>query len=130
MISYVTLGSDDLPRLARFYDAVLAPLGQRRCHTDDTYVGWGPDGVDDAPASLWLCRPFDGGQASVGNGTMVALHAATRAQVHAVHAAALTHGARDEGAPGPRPHYGPHFYAAYFRDPEGHKIAVVCRAAR
>jgi catechol 2,3-dioxygenase-like lactoylglutathione lyase family enzyme len=127
MISYVTLGSRDMTRAATFYDAVLAPLGQRRAYTGEQYIGWGPDGRDDAPASLWLCRPFDGTAPGVGNGTMVALHADRFDQVHAVHAAALAQGGHDEGTPGPRPQYGPRFYAAYFRDLDGHKIAVVCR---
>lgn len=59
---------------------------------------------------------------------MVALHAKTRAAVDASHAAALAQGGADEGAPGLRPHYGPNFYAGYFRDPDGNKLAVVCRA--
>lgn len=128
LISYVTLGSADPLRAAAFYDAVLAPLGQRRSYTDASFIGWGPDGQDDAPASLWVCAPFNGQPAGTGNGTMVALNAATRAQVDAAHAAALAAGGSCEGPPGPRPHYGPTFYAAYFRDLDGHKLAVVCRA--
>ncbi|MFM7444877.1 MAG: VOC family protein, partial [Tabrizicola sp.] len=71
-------------------------------------------------------QPFDGNPASVGNGTMVSFLAQTRAQVDAFHAAALAHGGTDEGAPGLRPQYGPHFYAAYVRDPDGNKLNAVC----
>jgi len=68
--------------------------------------------------ALWLCRPFDGEPATVGNGTMVALAAKSWRQVDAFHAAALSQGGTSEGAPGLRPHYQPDFYAAYVRDPD------------
>lgn len=135
MFTYLCLGSDALPRAARFYDAVLAPLGLTRCDTgdgadDDDWIGWGTyEDEGRHEVALWLCRPFDGQPASVGNGTMVAFRAATRAQVDAFHAAALAQGGQSDGAPGLRPHYGPDFYAAYVRDPDGHKLAAVCRAA-
>ncbi|MHB1692088.1 MAG: VOC family protein, partial [Thiomonas sp.] len=93
-------------------------------------AGWGTY-LDDGrqELALWLCQPFNGQPASAGNGTMVALAARTRAQVDAFHAAALAQGGTNEGAPGLRPHYGPDFYAAYVRDPDGNKLAAVCRAA-
>ena len=75
--------------------------------------------------ALWLGRTFDGAAASAGNGTMVALAATSWAQVDAFHAAALLHGGRSEGAPGLRAQYNPDFYAAYVRDPDGNKLAVV-----
>ncbi|MCO4093717.1 MAG: hypothetical protein HEQ37_05385 [Acidovorax sp.] len=55
-----------------------------------------------------------------------AFMAPTRATVEAVHALALAHGGSSEGAPGLRPEYHPHYYAAYFRDPDGNKLCVVC----
>jgi predicted lactoylglutathione lyase len=48
-------------------------------------------------------------------------------QVDEVHAAALSHGGRSDGPPGLRPQYNPDFYACYVRDPDGNKLAVVCR---
>jgi len=68
-----------------------------------------------------------GAPASVGNGGMVALWASSWAQVDGFHAAALAHGGASEGAPGLRLLYNPDFYAAYVRDPDGNKLAVVCR---
>ena len=62
-------------------------------------------------------------------GYLVALAAATRAQVDACHRIALAQGGRDEGAPGLRPRYHPDYYGAYFRDPDGNKLCVVCHAA-
>jgi catechol 2,3-dioxygenase-like lactoylglutathione lyase family enzyme len=133
VFTYVCLGSNDLSRAARFYDAVLAPLGLARCDTSaeadwDDWVGWGTYRDDGrAELALWVCKPFDGRSATVGNGSMVALRATSWAQVDAFHAAALAHGGRSEGAPGLRPQYNLDFYAAYVRDPDGHKLAAVCR---
>jgi catechol 2,3-dioxygenase-like lactoylglutathione lyase family enzyme len=135
MFAYVCLGSNDLRRSAKFYDAALGVLGYTRCDTSaesetswNGWLGWGlyeKDGaVQDA---LWVCTPFNGAPATVGNGAMVALWAKTWAQVDAFHAAALAHGGTSEGAPGLRLQYNPDFYAAYVRDPDGNKLAVVCR---
>lgn len=125
MFSYITLGTADIARARVFYDAVLAPLGHARVpgYDDATSSAWG---LDDPGPHLWVTVPFDGDAPSVGNGTMVSFLAPSRAAVDAFHAAALARGGRDEGAPGPRPHYGPDFYAAYVRDPDGHKLNAVC----
>ncbi len=135
MFSYISLGSNDLPRAVRFYDATMGSLGYRRCVTEashywDDWVGWGiyADGGA-SELALWVCAPFDGKPATVGNGTMIALHAETRKAVDEFHAAALAHGGSCEGAPGLRSHYSANFYAAYVRDPDGNKLAVVCRRA-
>ncbi len=135
MFAYVCLGSNNLERSAVFYDATLAVLGYRRCDTSaesDTswngWLGWGlyaeEGAVQDA---LWVCTPFNGASATAGNGAMVALWAKTWREVDAFHAAALAHGGTSEGDPGLRLAYNPDFYAAYVRDPDGNKLAVVCR---
>ena len=133
MFTYVCLGTDKLERAAAFYDAVLAPLGLSRCNTSGEvdwqgWAGWGTylDGGQTEMA-LWLCTPFDGRPATVGNGTMVAFKAASWTAVDEFHAAAIAHGGKNEGAPSLRPQYNPDFYAAYVRDLDGHKLAVVCR---
>jgi len=124
MIRYATLGSNDREAAKVFYDATLAPLGLKAHYADSEMLGYGPDQPGARP-QLWICQPFNEQDASAGNGSMLALEASTRAQVDAVHAAALAQGGRDEGRPGLRP-YGPNFYAAYFRDLDGNKLAVVC----
>jgi catechol 2,3-dioxygenase-like lactoylglutathione lyase family enzyme len=126
MFSYVSLGTADIARAIRFYDAVMAPLGHQRVPDYDPAGHSAAWGLDDPGPHLWLTQPFDGKPASVGNGTMVSLLAPNRAAVDAFHAAALAHGGRDEGAPGPRPEYGAHFYAGYVRDPDGNKLNAVC----
>jgi catechol 2,3-dioxygenase-like lactoylglutathione lyase family enzyme len=126
MFSYVSLGTNDLARAMRFFDAVLAPLGHQRVEDydpEDRSAAWG---LDDPGPHLWVTQPFDGQPATVGNGTMVSFLAPDRAAVNAFHAAALAHGGTDEGPPGLRPQYGPNFYAAYVRDPDGNKLNAVC----
>jgi catechol 2,3-dioxygenase-like lactoylglutathione lyase family enzyme len=126
MFSYVSLGTRDLARAMRFYDAVLAPLGHVRIEDydpDDSSAAWGQD---DPGPHLWVTRPFDGNPASVGNGTMVSFLADSRAAVDAFYAAALANGGTDEGPPGLRPQYGAGFYAGYVRDPDGNKLNAVC----
>jgi catechol 2,3-dioxygenase-like lactoylglutathione lyase family enzyme len=120
MFGYVTLGTNDLARAASFYDQLLAPLGARRTMEGDSFIAWGTS--RNAPA-LGLVKPYDGLPASRGNGTMVALSVPTPSQVDALYKLALSLGASDEGAPGPR---GPSFYAAYFRDLDGNKLNFCC----
>jgi catechol 2,3-dioxygenase-like lactoylglutathione lyase family enzyme len=119
---YLTLGTRDVARAARFYDAALASLGLVRRATEDTEVGYGFP--DDRRSRLWITLPHDGNPATVGNGTMPAFAAPSQEAVRAFHAAAIAHGGTDDGAPGLRP-YGPTFYAAYVRDPDGNKLSAV-----
>ncbi|MFM5930097.1 MAG: VOC family protein [Novosphingobium sp.] len=116
MIGYVTLGTNDRERGARFYDAICAELGVGRMMENDEFIAWGLPG---GGAGIGLTRPFDGNPASVGNGVMVALDAKDEAQVQRIHEIALANGGTCEGPPGPR---GEGFYAAYFRDPDGNKL--------
>jgi catechol 2,3-dioxygenase-like lactoylglutathione lyase family enzyme len=129
MFSYISLGTCDIARAIAFYDAALAPLGHTRIgdyDPDGTSAAWG---LDDPGPHLWVTQPFDGNSASVGNGTMVSFLAESRGAVDAFYRAAIAAGATDEGAPGLRPQYGAQFYAAYVRDPDGHKLNAVCYCA-
>jgi catechol 2,3-dioxygenase-like lactoylglutathione lyase family enzyme len=124
MMVYATLGVTDFERSVRFYDAVMATVGVGRAPDwEDNFKGWGVRYAEGM--SLWICKPFSGGDPQPGNGPMLALRASNAAQVKAFHAAALAQGGSDEGAPGPRPQYGPDFYACYVRDPDGNKLACV-----
>ncbi len=118
MIGYVTLGTNDLERAAAFYDELLKELGGKRMMESETFIAWS---AGEGSPGIGLTRPYDGNDATVGNGVMVALTARDRDQVDALHALALALGGTDEGAPGPR---GGDFYAGYFRDPDGNKLNV------
>jgi catechol 2,3-dioxygenase-like lactoylglutathione lyase family enzyme len=124
MILYITLGSNDLARSAKFYDAALAPLGYQRLVTKDDEIGYGVEG-DHRACRLWIVDPYLKLPATWGNGTLLALSAPTRAVVDDFYNAAMQQGGIDEGAPGLRPYHAS-FYAAYVRDPDGNKLSVVC----
>lgn len=124
MLGYVTVGTNDLPRAARFYDAIAKEMGVGRMMEFDTFIAWGEMGG--APG-IAATHPFDGAKASVGNGTMVALQTDSTDKVQAIYEVALAHGGSDEGQPGPRGDDG--FYAAYFRDPDGNKLNIFTMTA-
>jgi catechol 2,3-dioxygenase-like lactoylglutathione lyase family enzyme len=133
MLSYVYFGTNDLARARGFYDAVLGTIGMSRCVTGDAEwdriaAGWGLYEEDgERELAFWVGTPFDHRPATAGNGSMVAFRARSRHEVEEFHAMAVANGGVCEGPPGLRPHYAPDFYAAYARDPDGNKIAVVCR---
>ena len=120
MIGYVTLGTNDLQRAAKFYDALLGVIGAGRFMEEETFIAWatGPN----APA-LSVTKPYDGNAASVGNGTMVALIVDSPDKVDALYNKAIELGGQDEGPAGQR---GGGFYAGYFRDLDGNKLNAFC----
>lgn len=123
MIGYVTIGHNDLEKACAFYDAAFAPLGYSRTFREGGWAGYGPGGRKEG-LEFYLAAPNDGGAATFGNGSMLALEAESRAAVEAFHAAALAHGGKDEGAPGVRGDYDPPWFGAYVRDPAGNKLAA------
>ena len=116
MIGYVTLGTNDLARAAKFYDALFAVIGAKRVLESDRFVSWG---TGPTSPSLGVIKPYDGKPATAGNGTMVALALDSQEKVKALYEKAISLGAKDEGPPGIR--WGT-FYAAYFRDLDGNKL--------
>ncbi|WP_299194719.1 VOC family protein [uncultured Litoreibacter sp.] len=118
MISYITIGSNDLAASAVFFDSLFGAVDGTRAYSLDKMIGYsfGPEN----PMIIVTC-PFDGEAATHGNGTMIALAAKDRAHVDAVHALALQIGATDEGTPGRR---GKNFYGGYFRDLDGNKFNI------
>lgn len=123
-LSHVTLGSSDLARSRAFFDEALGQLGLERLYDEENGTAYCRPGSQKPAISTR--RPYDGQPASQGNGFHAALLAESRAEVDAFHRAALACGGRDEGAPGLRPHYSPHYYGAYVRDPDGNKLQAVC----
>ena len=120
MIGYVTLGTNDLPRAAAFYDALLAEIGAKRLMDFGRGIAWGV--TMDKP-SLAIMKPYDEQAATVGNGVMAALVVDSRDKVDRLYRKAMELGATDEGPVGAR---GEGFYAGYFRDLDGNKLNVFC----
>ena len=123
MFSHLTLGTNDVAATRRFYDAALGPLGLAVVYGDEAVAAYGR-GQQAAPW-IWIMPPFDGQPATVGNGSHIAFLAPDQAAVEAFHASGLAAGGRDEGEPGPRPHYAEDYFAAYLRDPDGNKLQAV-----
>lgn len=119
IIDHITLFVRDFENNKRFYAEALAPLGIGVVAEFERAAGLGRDGKGE----FWLA-----GDAQGQRPTHIAFAAATREQVHAFHRAALAAGATDNGAPGIRDLYHPHYYAAFVIGPEGHNIEAVCHA--
>jgi len=120
MIGYVTLGTNDLARASKFYDALLGEIGGKRMLESDRFVSWS---AGEHSPGLGVIKPFDGKSATGGNGTMVALAMDSREKVDALYNKAMKLGAKDEGPPGLR--WG-NFYVGYFRDLDGNKLNAFC----
>ena len=124
MIDHTGLDMSDADRSRHFYERALAPLGYRvlmevpKEHTGGTAVP-GLGGAREPDFRRLEGRPQP-------PRLHVAFRADNRAQVDAFHRAALAAGGRDNGPPGPRPHYHPNYYGAFVLDPDGHNIEAVC----
>ena len=121
-LNYVMLGSNDVTRARGFFDSVLPIIG-------GTLVAeYMPDAFCyelRGGGRIWVATPYNKETAMPGNGTMIGLKCDSEAEVKAVHEMALLKGGMNEGDPGPRPQYGPDFYGAYARDPDGNKMSFV-----
>lgn len=127
MIGYATLGTNDLGRAHGFYDALLGEIGARRVMEFPDQNGFTLYGTGARSPGLAITRPYDGGPAQPGNGTMTALAMDAREKVDRLHTKALELGGSDEGAPGLRGPDGERaFYGAYFRDLDGNKLCAFC----
>jgi catechol 2,3-dioxygenase-like lactoylglutathione lyase family enzyme len=115
VIHHVSVEVADLERSGRFYDAVVGALGWRR-HVDDEHViAWG------------IVRPvfFASNRHPAGpGGGHVCFAASGIPAVKASWEGGVQAGGTDDGAPGPRPEYGPSYYSAYLRDPDGNRVEV------
>ena len=130
MIGYVTVGANDLALAERFYSAFLPALGYSLEVSSEglSYSIPGTFTPGSEPPDFYVKAPFDGQPASAGNGAMVAFDVPSQAMVRELHAAAVSAGGQDEGAPGFRAAYSAHFYVGYLRDPQGNKIALFCNS--
>jgi catechol 2,3-dioxygenase-like lactoylglutathione lyase family enzyme len=124
---YIMIGSNDLARSRRFYDAVMAQLGATLAHDYEgiTFAYRMTNGV-----TIWIGRPYDKQDARPGNGIMPGFGCSSPDAVDTAHAAALAAGGSNEGDPGPRPLYGPGIYVGYVRDPDGNKMSFIHNDAR
>ncbi len=128
MIDHTGVIVSDFTRSRSFYTQALAPIGYTLLAEIPAAVTGGTDvaGFGEPPKpDFWLAgataaRPVN------HPAIHVAFRVGSRAQVDAFYHAALAAGGRDNGAPGPRPHYHPDYYGAFVLDPDGHNIEAVC----
>ncbi|UDF04333.1 VOC family protein [Asticcacaulis sp. AND118] len=125
MFSHIFLGVSDFERALAFYRPLMAVLGakERFCDPQRPWAGWQSE---PGPRPLFLIGKPYAGEASAGNGQMVAFMATDRATVDRAHATALAKGGICDGPPGLRPEYHADYYGAYVRDPDGNKLCVAC----
>ena len=123
MIGYTMIGTNNPAAATAFYTKLLAMVGGAPlpAYSSETRTFFSSGA---GQPMIAVGKPYDGSVATIGNGTMTALAAPSRAVVDAMYAAAIAAGGKDEGAPGVR---GPNpngFYGAYFRDLDGNKICA------
>jgi catechol 2,3-dioxygenase-like lactoylglutathione lyase family enzyme len=123
MIDHSGLKVSDPVSSRRFYDVALAPLGYRVLMEVPTEHTGGREvlgyGVPPKP-DFWVAE----GTPETPR-VHIAFRAASRAEVDAFYRAALAAGGRDNGPPGPRPHYHAKYYGAFVLDPDGHNVEAV-----
>src|SRR5450432_315354 len=116
-LDHVSLPVKRLAAARKFYEAALGAVGMTINMDVGSAFGMGSK----KEKIFWISH-----KRGAGGGAHHAFSVGTRADVDAFHRAGLAAGGTDHGAPGPRPNYGPHYYAAFLKDPEGNNIEVVC----
>jgi catechol 2,3-dioxygenase-like lactoylglutathione lyase family enzyme len=119
-LDHLSVPVKDLKGARAFYQAALGALGMRINMDYPSAFGMGSKNEN----IFWLAR-----DRHAAGGGHYALRVDQREEVDAFYAAALEAGGKDNGQPGPRPDYGPNYYAAFVKDREGNNIEVVCYAA-
>ena len=130
MFSHIMVGSNDIERSKRFYDAVLGVLGagepvRNQASTGHTRLFYRHDGV-----SFCVSEPIDGEAATAGNGSTIGFKCTSPEQVIQFHDTAVAHGAVSiEEPPGLREGKLGALFLAYVRDPDGNKLCALHRPA-
>lgn len=127
MLHHISFGVSDLERSAQFYDATLRVLGYFRVWSDvrpgeqNQAIGYGRAG----DADRFAIKLVPGVVRACGPGFHLAFAAPSSRAVDDFHREALATGGADNGAPGLRLNYGPHYYAAFVTDPDGYRLEAV-----
>ena len=123
MFSHVMVGTNDLERARKFYDAVLGTLGVRPGFVDGHRVFWRTK-----TGMFGVTKPINGEAATFANGGTIGFACETPEQADAWHAAGLANGGVSiENPPGVRKGATMELYLAYMRDPDGNKICAMKR---
>lgn len=120
MLHHISLPVSDLSRSKKLYDEALSALGFRCVCASNDFAGYGTEENKDK----FAIKQIEAAK-SAGPGFHLAFSAPNRLAVDCFHEVALKNGAKCNGAPGLREHYGPCYYAAFIIDLDGHRIEVV-----
>jgi catechol 2,3-dioxygenase-like lactoylglutathione lyase family enzyme len=127
VIDHLSITVSDLERAGRFYDAVMEALGYPRVSASEAKIGYGVRKRSAADRQAYISVICS--EQVVADRRHWAFVAPDRPAVARFHEAGLAAGGRDDGAPGLRPAYHAHYYAAFLLDPDGNRIEAVCHAA-
>lgn len=126
MFSHVMLGSNDIERSKRFYDAVLGVLGAVEPLRDQTATGHTRLIYPHDGSMLCITEPINGEPATFANGGTIGFKCSSSEQVQAFHDMAIAHGGQSiENPPGLRQSTFGSLYLAYVRDPDGNKLCAL-----
>jgi catechol 2,3-dioxygenase-like lactoylglutathione lyase family enzyme len=128
VLDHVSITVPDFAAAERFYDATMAALGVPKVGADAAWLGYGARCDADHPERAYLSIRL-GAAPDAAPGRHWCFKAPDRAAVDAFWRAGLAAGGTDDGPPGLRAHYHPHYYAAFLRDPAGNRIEAVCHRA-
>jgi catechol 2,3-dioxygenase-like lactoylglutathione lyase family enzyme len=134
MLDHMTFRVSDIARTKTFYTPVLATLGYSVAyeaeHNGSHMIGYGFADAHVAGGmtidTWFIDGPSPYGGHPVTTGCHLCWRAAHRAAVDAFYQAAIKQGGKDNGVPGVRAHYHPHYYGAFVIDPDGNNIEAVC----
>ena len=121
MLNHISIGTSSLSTAKAFYDAALSVLGYQCLSEDAGSLGYGSKKVES-----WVLKSEKPVPDEASSGLHICFTAPTKDSVNRFHAAGLRHGGRDHGKPGRRPDYGPNYYAAFLKDPDGYRIEAYC----
>lgn len=125
LLDHLSLSVADVDLVRPFYDAVMAALGADKVYDRPAALGYGVrcNEIENFHSCLAI---YASPQAALDDKRHCCFKAMSRAQVDTFHAAGLSHGGRDDGAPGLRPDYHANYYGAFLLDPFGNRIEAVC----
>jgi catechol 2,3-dioxygenase-like lactoylglutathione lyase family enzyme len=118
-LDHISAPVKDLRAARKFYEAALGAIGMNINMDVGEAFGMGSKNQN----IFWLAR-----DKKAGGGGHYAFQVENREEVDAFYEAAIDAGGKDNGKPGPRPSYGPNYYAAFVKDKEGNNVEVVCYA--
>jgi len=127
LLDHVSITVADLNGACPYYDAIMSALGCEKVYDRAEALGYGARCRASTPFETYLAV-YPSAEATTDDKRHWCFKATSRAQVRAFHAAALAHGGTCDGPPGLRVHFHLSYYAAFVRDPQGHRLEAVCHA--